>query len=427
MSDALFEAIVAGANELITVFDRSGMIVFASEASRRLMGYEPSDLVGRHVLEFAHPDDSDRAAQTLRIAAAYGTTPGTTHFRLRAADGSFQPMEMTSATVAHGAESWLMTISRPAGTRFALDAVLRGLLEDRQLHELVRNVCDMFAWRAVGTHIAVAWQDARGNWDWCGTPGCPSELAGLSWNDDLAWAEALRAERDVVADGHSAMSPSMRDIALRHGRAAYWISPVTGAVYPTLISVWTAPGAFPPTFHSEGMALARRFMHLIVSWADQRDRLDRAARVDELTGLPNRRSFFDALSVSAQGAILYCDLDGFKSVNDKHGHGAGDEVLRQVGRRLRETVRAGDTVARIGGDEFAIICPASTADDAAGLAARIRAVVEPPIDVGGAVVQVGISTGISHTTDRLDATAVAAADRDLYAAKAERRRRFSGG
>jgi len=148
--------------------------------------------------------------------------------------------------------------------------------------------------------------------------------------------------------------------------------------------------------------------------------------LDELTGLPNRTSFFTALNASPHGAILYCDLDRFKPVNDAHGHAAGDEVLRQVAARLRDTVRAGDTVARIGGDEFAIICPASTAADAASLVQRLRAAVEPPIDIGIARVQVGISIGIAHTTDRLDAASVAAADRALYAAKAARRARHFG-
>jgi len=274
---ALYASIVDSANELITVFDRRGRITFVSPACRRLMGYEPGELLGRDVLEFAHPDDHARAAQTLTIAATYGTVPGTTQFRLRAADGSYQPMEMTSGTITLGGEPMLMTLSRPSGTRFALDSALRGLLEDRPLTELVQSVCDLFAWRAVGTHIAVAWSSA-GGWEWSGTPDCPADLAGLDLRADLAWAEALRTNADVMAEDRAAMSSPMRDIAERHARAAFWISPVIGATHPATISVWTASGGFPPMFHAEGMSLATRFIRLMLRWADQRERLDRAAR-----------------------------------------------------------------------------------------------------------------------------------------------------
>lgn len=259
-----------------------------------------------------------------------------------------------------------------------------------------------------------------------GTDGCAAELSGVEMRPGSVWDMAIKTHRDVIVNDPAAMPEDMRAMASRTGRGGYWISPVTDADRPVVISVWIARNGFPPMLHAEGMAMARQFMRLIMQWSDHHDLIARAARIDELTSLPNRRSFFDALSVSAHGAILYCDLDGFKPVNDQHGHGAGDEVLRQVASRLRDTVRAGDTVARIGGDEFAIICPASTAADAEGLAVRIRAAIARPIEIGTVRVHVGISIGIAHTTDRLDAASVAAADRDLYAAKAARRARHAG-
>ena len=94
-----------------------------------------------------------------------------------------------------------------------------------------------------------------------------------------------------------------------------------------------------------------------------RDQAERALRFeashDQLTGLPNRREFLDQLSnelTHAQQCVLFfCDLDGFKNVNDRLGHDNGDELLVEVGRRLRACVRQGDVVSRFGGDEFLIL------------------------------------------------------------------------
>jgi diguanylate cyclase (GGDEF)-like protein/PAS domain S-box-containing protein len=418
---AFFAAVVAGANELVTVFERDGTIVFVNDMSRDVLGLPPDQVVGRRVIDFVHPDELPRAIQTLRIAGAFGTSTGTTNFRLRYADGSYKLLEMTSATVNVRGRSLLMTISRHAEARFALASALQLLLEDRPVRDIIANVIDLFTWKGVGSQVAIAWQGPDGTWQWLGSEGCAAELAGGNMPPGSVWAEVMRTGLGAVVEDPSTMPEEMRAIAARNNRGGYWIKAVTDGDRPVVISVWTAKNGFPPQLHSEGMTTALQFMRLIVRWADQHDRIHRAARFDELTGLPNRRSFFDALETTPHGAILYCDLDRFKPVNDHYGHAAGDEVLRQVARRLRDAVRAGDTVARIGGDEFAIICPASTAADARLLESRIRAAVERPIDAGPATVQVGISIGIAHTTDRLDAAAVAQADRDLYAAKAARR------
>ena len=95
-------------------------------------------------------------------------------------------------------------------------------------------------------------------------------------------------------------------------------------------------------------------VELILRWTDQQGSLERAAHLDALTGLANRRVFFDTLAATADGgAVLYCDLDRFKPVNDDLGHFAGDTVLRVAARRLEGCVRDGDLVGRLGGDEFA--------------------------------------------------------------------------
>jgi diguanylate cyclase (GGDEF)-like protein len=119
-------------------------------------------------------------------------------------------------------------------------------------------------------------------------------------------------------------------------------------------------------------------------------------------------------------AVLYLDLDGFKSVNDTFGHTSGDVVLRTVSDRMSRAVRADDLVARLGGDEFAVLCQdVSGVDQATALADRLIAAVSEPIDVGEGVVRVGASIGIALSTPgvTLAAELLDAADRALYQAK----------
>jgi diguanylate cyclase (GGDEF)-like protein len=129
---------------------------------------------------------------------------------------------------------------------------------------------------------------------------------------------------------------------------------------------------------------------------------------DALTGLPNRVLFVDRLEATMAAtaldedmAVLFCDLDRFKEVNDSLGHAAGDELLRQVAARLRAAVRPGDTVGRLSGDEFAIILPGPVGPgDADGLADRVCGCFDDPFRLDGIEVRVGTSVGVAvHTAD----------------------------
>jgi diguanylate cyclase (GGDEF)-like protein/PAS domain S-box-containing protein len=129
--------------------------------------------------------------------------------------------------------------------------------------------------------------------------------------------------------------------------------------------------------------------------------LARRARIDPLTGLLNRSSLLervDAAIVTAAetgraGALLFCDLDGFKPVNDTHGHAVGDGVLAVIARRLESEVRAGDTAARFGGDEFVVVANALDGQELADLERRLRESVARPVDVNGTLIQVTMTIG----------------------------------
>lgn len=155
---------------------------------------------------------------------------------------------------------------------------------------------------------------------------------------------------------------------------------------------------------------------------------EQLAHRDSLTQLPNRLYFQSALqrhvAISCQEvvlmALMFIDLDNFKTVNDKHGHDAGDEVLREVAARMSKVLRSGDVLCRLGGDEFALILP-SLPDEAAAehLALRLIAAIREPMIIGGHLMPIGATVGLAFCpVDEVDAPSLlSAADVAMYAAK----------
>jgi diguanylate cyclase (GGDEF)-like protein/PAS domain S-box-containing protein len=177
----------------------------------------------------------------------------------------------------------------------------------------------------------------------------------------------------------------------------------------------------------EGLVLNTRD---VTDRADLERQLTHQAFTDSLTGLPNRALFRDRLQhalsrrEAAEGplTVYFLDLDGFKAVNDSLGHSAGDELLVQVAHRLRQLLRASDTVARFGGDEFAILVDhLAEGDDGTGLAQRISDALQAPFDLQAEQVHVGVSVGIaSRDSSATDAEQLLRnADLAMYQAKAE--------
>jgi len=161
---------------------------------------------------------------------------------------------------------------------------------------------------------------------------------------------------------------------------------------------------------------------------------ERAVR-DPLTGLANRTLLEErlrgTLSRDARNGgttgLLFLDLDGFKAVNDRHGHAVGDAVLRTISTRLTAVVRPSDTVARLGGDEFVVLAEGTTEEGLTPLVERLRAAVAEPVRVGALTLKVGVSIGVAASRDgAADAAGLlAASDSAMYAAKRATRPRLS--
>ncbi len=160
--------------------------------------------------------------------------------------------------------------------------------------------------------------------------------------------------------------------------------------------------------------------------------LDRAANYDDLTGLPNRQLLEERLRTARKHAdrqrrslsICYLDLDGFKAINDRLGHAAGDRTLRTLSERLTRALRSGDTVARIGGDEFVLLLQGDDNHDA--VYQRILATIGDPVPVGDQSVTLTASLGITrYPEDGADAEGlIRHADQAMYSAKEKGRNQY---
>ena len=149
---------------------------------------------------------------------------------------------------------------------------------------------------------------------------------------------------------------------------------------------------------------------------------------DALTDLPNRSLLLDRLERQIAlaerekrfFAVMFLDLDGFKLINDHHGHHIGDSVLKEVAERLKGLIRQSDTVARLGGDEFVVVLDNPTnKDEVAHIAHRVVTIINEPMEIHGAIAQVGASIGIATFPNDGDTPAALFknADTAMYAAK----------
>ncbi|MBB3605316.1 diguanylate cyclase (GGDEF)-like protein [Mycolicibacterium sp. BK556] len=189
----------------------------------------------------------------------------------------------------------------------------------------------------------------------------------------------------------------------------------------------------PSAFTDDDVDLLEQLAQFIakaLARANVMDEKAHAASVDALTGLANRAAFLAGLESMISGAagtgnpvavVLYIDLDGFKPINDVHGHAVGDEVLRIVGQRIAATCRGEDMGARIGGDEFAVLLSSSFAPDPFSLRERLLTVLQKEIPTSAGVVSVGASCGTAVVGGADLAEAVLArADAAMYADKRTR-------
>jgi diguanylate cyclase (GGDEF)-like protein/PAS domain S-box-containing protein len=376
-------ALLRNASDGIHILDIAGNLIEASDAFCAMLGYSRDDMIGMNVAQWdAHFTEAGLAQH---VSRQFGS-PGRSQFESthRRKDGSLLDVEVSGAAMELDGRPVLFNSSRDITERKQADKRLQEKQEElfkseAQYRELIRNLHVAIVVHTPDTRIVFSNPRA-------------SELLGLSEDQmrgkvaiDPAWHFIDEQEKPMPLADY----PVNRVIKAMNPIEAL----VLGVKFPNTARVtWLLVNAFPE-LDADG-SLKR----VVVNFDDITARKRAEAKIhhlaffDALTRLPNRRLLMDrfhsALTVSARsnlyGAVLFIDMDRFKTVNDVLGHDFGDLLLIEVANRIRSCVREGDTVARWGGDEFVVLLAGidehieAASQKTALIAAKIRACLTQP-------------------------------------------------
>jgi len=400
------EAILDSSADLTLVVAPDGVVRYVSRSASRLLGWEPEEWVGRSSLELIHPDDLARTTELLldNLETGPGVKLGVP-LRVRTADGGWRVFECVANNQLHDERiGGFVVSSRDLTERLEAEERER-VARSRFEQAFDRSPISMALLANDGTILRVNEQMTRL------TGRSHVELTGGSV------FELVRADDRPLALSYASRLMAGDDQPPLELRAEVGDA-TTRWVRITVNVIRDHEGAPDYTVaHLEDITEQRRLTHELAV----------AATTDDLTGLLNRAGFTASVETAmsddrrtAHGALLLVDLDGFKAVNDAHGHHAGDTLLVEVAIRLRSCLRDGDLVGRIGGDEFALYGhDVADADDAIRLAERVRVALAAPFELDhGAVVGVTGSVGVALLGGPVElSAALRAADSASYGAK----------
>jgi diguanylate cyclase (GGDEF)-like protein/PAS domain S-box-containing protein len=386
--------------------DILGHVIGVDAAAVEMFGWTLDEVADVEPLTLVHPDDQDQVVETWIDVIA---TPGRTNRargRYARRDGSWLWAECTYTNrLEDPAYGDVLTEVADISNEMAAQEALQA--REEMLFELTEAL-PQGVLHVDGTgRILYA---NRRMFDLVGREGASTILEQLG---DVVTADAVQLERAVRAVLEQGESQDLQIGILR---------PRTGDVRVYAVTMR------PLRRDSEAVTGAIACVDDITERSRMHDELEVRATFDTLTASYNRPSIMAALAgamdearhAASGTAAMYLDLDDFKGVNDRLGHAAGDELLIMVADRLRAAMRGHDTIGRLGGDEFLIVCPGVGGPaEALKAAARIAAHVTPAVELGGAVVHPRASVGVAWVTNgEVDAEAlVARADLAMYESK----------
>ena len=397
-----------------------GSIMWHGGTAERDFG-ATSETVGRNILDDLPPDQIESAMSSmadLNRADEIGIGVPVPFAILRA-DGSVTWQQIGAVPLADDPDVGGMTFYYiPWDSHHHLDQAMAALLADEPLADVLGHLARSisYALEAVGAAIH---HDLRSGGSPAVGAGVPDVLLAL---DDGPWVVAGATGEPQYASVDD-LSVEARDVAREAGIEGLWAIPVDGpGDRPrAVVTVWRPVSSPPVNAHQFAITRSLRYVELALVRHAEHVQLAHMATHDALTGVATRavfsRRLAEALDGPAPTVVLFCDLDGFKEVNDTHGHVAGDDVLAEVARRFRTAMRPGDMLARMGGDEFTVLLRGNE-ESARAVAERMLESLTEPIEVADAKVRIGVSIGAAVsapgvTSDRL----LRSADGAVYEAK----------
>lgn len=414
IASKVLEGFVDRLMDAICVVDTEGRYVYVSAAFERIFGYHPQELIGTRMLDLVHPDDQ---ARTLEVGEDIMAGNPQLHFENRYLHKNGHVVHVMWSACWSPADRVRIAVARDVTELKRADSLRATLLEISEAANTSKDLACLFEriHQILGCLLAARYLSIV----LC--EGDPAQCSFV-YPDD----EPHDAARALAAEVFSSRRP-----VLRCDRLGVPLQTASGII-GTLLIKGEVDAPLYTLREQDLLQLISSHVAAAIERKQLYEKLQSMARYDPLTQLGNRTLLNERLQHAVQQAdrhgdrlaVLYLDLDKFKQVNDSLGHAAGDTLLQEVARRLKACVRAMDTVARIGGDEFVVLLERIHGDDDADRVAQaIDQALKVPVFLEGRSWRISSSIGIARYPD--DASDLAQlfrhADQAMYAAKKRNR------
>ena len=407
-SEARYRSLIELAREGIVVV-QDGRICYCNPMMEHMLHAKPGELAHQGFLALVHADDQRVVAQQLHpLPGAASVTPPRCQFRLRDGENA-RWMEMSSTSI-----NWQ---GRPAMLNSLSD-----ISERRCTEQQLQLAASVFVHAREGIMIT----DAEGNI--IDVNDTFTRITGYSRDEALGQNPRMLRSGRHDREFYAAMWRSLLDKG--HWYGEIWNQRKNGEIFAEMQTISAVCDEDGHTRHYVAL-----FSDITLIKAHEQQ-LEHIAHYDALTGLPNRVLLADRLQQamsqtqrrSQRLAVVYLDLDGFKAINDRHGHDIGDQLLMQLARRMRDTLRDSDTLARLGGDEFvAVLMDLDDTQASAPALTRLLAAAAQPVMLGNQPLQVSASLGVTFYPQEGEVDAdqlMRQADQAMYQAKLAGKNRY---
>ena len=402
----------------VLVVDGQGTIVHAGGSVLRDFGYQPHELEGRNVIEFTPAEEVDRALQSIdELTQAEDLGIGVpTAFPIIRKDGAWTWMAIGAVPLLDPPVQGMTFYFIPWDAQLHFDEFFASLLAGDPLDVVLARLALSIAISLEVLGVSIHHGFDGTSFEAVHGAGHPPGLAAVAdgpWHRAAITGESQYVPVSAVELGTDLPEPMPRGC---------WAIPLPPheALDGAVMTVWRRVSSPPVRAHDFVIDRSLRYVQLALVRSAEHRQLAHMADHDHLTGVANRTRFQriveEALARSdADVAVMYCDLDGFKGVNDERGHAVGDEMLIEVARRMTAAVGNSGEVARIGGDEFTVF----VGDGSLGreVAERLVAAFDTPVVVEGEPALLGLSVGLVVGRAASSEMLMRRADVALYTAK----------
>jgi diguanylate cyclase (GGDEF)-like protein/PAS domain S-box-containing protein len=441
--DLTADAVLAHVSDLVAVVAPDGRLRAVSPSIEQRLGHGTGRLIGAPVSSLFVADPAHVPNDVLERVFAEPGAHGPFTLMALTADGRSRAVEaiIDNQLGGDGSGSVVVTAvdlterrmrdAAMAEQRALLEAIARGVGVDSLVERLVERI-EHWIPDAVAAVLLI---DDAGHWRAAAAPSVPETLVDLLGGADPSSpiGKALGGLPETTT-AVSVLDPvwfPLRGACRDAGIEMLWIRPFRVLDHQRSAGAIVVVRTDRRLLDEAELDLVEQSSHLAAIAVERRaatEALEHRALHDDLTGLPNRTLLLDRIRQAlhrstrehAGVAVLFVDLDRFKHINDTLGHAAGDAVLGEVARRLQDVLRAGDTVGRLGGDEFLMVCAdIGGVVDAMTVAQRVWECLDEPLHFGGDPLRVRASIGVAlaDSHDLAPEAIIRNADHAMYRAK----------